>query len=296
MSYSFNLWEEDADSEVLENGRIASHYRRTFLYKNDMAFPNRPTEQQIVIDMGIVPGSPYPNDPNATCQRVAIGPVGVKTRQPFLAYFVKVNWSTLAPLPNQVNTNPTTMRTVWSLRPTIISRYIVKDRNSNMIVNAAGQPFDGGIPVDVRLGTAVARKNTDAASYDKSNVLANSGKLNSTTYLGAAPKTLQVDIEANEKYEGDYHYWEETYTFTYDPLGWQPKPMNAGFYQLVAGVPTRITDKDLDPAADANPVQEPEPLLTTGAIVPPTLAARPSQCNFIEVDYFPTMDFNNFNL
>ena len=297
MAFSVGFWSDGPHkSEVSDHGRIMSRYREQYLYKTDVAYPTRPTQAQIAADIGIFPGTPYINDPNATCQAVEIVAGPVKTKQPHLAYVVTVEWATYAPLPNQVSTDPTTMRTIWTLRPTILSRYIVKDRFGVMIQNAAGQPFDGGIPVDVRLGVAIARKNRDAAGYNYNNVLANSGKTNSATFLGAAPGTLQVDIESEEKYEGSYHYWTETYTFAYDVLGWNPKPMNAGFFQLASGLLTRITNKDLDPAANEDPVQEPEPLLASGVIVPPNLASRPSLCNFIEVDYFAQMNFASFGL
>lgn len=296
MSFSVGLkFDGPNKSYVEQNGRIVSEYTRTYQYKTDAS--SRPTDAQIITDLAIAPGSPHPDDANATCKSVEVGPGPEPTRPPYLCYFVKVDWSTTAPLPNNSSSDPTTMRTVWTIRPTIQTRYITRDRNGNMILNSAGQPFDGGIPVSVRLGTATAVRNISASGYNKNTVMANSGKLNSTTYLGAAAGTLQVDIEAQEKYEGGYHFWTETYTFSYDPLGWQPKPMNAGFFQLTGYGLQRITNGDLgddnDPTAF---VQEPEPLLPNGTIVPPDSASRPSLCNFVSVDYYSTMDFTTFSL
>ena len=298
MSFSVGLWSDGPNDSIVNfqsGGRITSNYTRAYLYKTDAA--SRPTDAAIVTDIGISPGSPHPDDANATCHKVEVGPGPEKTRPTHLAYLVKVEWSTLSPLPNTVSTDPTTMRTLWTLGATIQQRYVIKDRNGNMILNSAGQPFDGGIPVAVRLGKAVATKNRTASGYNKNTVMAYSGNLNSVTYLGAAPGTLQVDIEAQEKYEGGYHYWEEKYTFAYDPLGWQPKPMNAGFFQLTGYGLQRITNGDLgddnDPTAF---VQEPEPLLPDGTIVPVGASSRPSLCNFISVDYFSTSDFNSFSL
>lgn len=295
MAFSVRLLTENSESQIEENYRITSNYNRSFLYRTDSA--TRPTEVQIVTDIGIVPGSPYPNDANATCHAVSIGPGPAPTRPPHLAYIVKVKWSTRAPVPNNTTTDPTTKRTVWSLKPTIQTRYIVKDRNNVMILNSAGQPFDGGIPVAVRLATAVAKKNRTAVGYNQNTVLAHSGKLNSTTFLGAAPKTIQVDIEAEEIYEGGFHYWSEVYTFAYDPLGWQPKPMDAGFFQRSsAGSATlrRIKNSDLETGVNTDPVQEPEPLLENGLMVP--VASRPGSCRFIEVDAYELFDMNSFGL
>ncbi|MBS3928118.1 MAG: hypothetical protein KGZ65_06750 [Sphingomonadales bacterium] len=280
-------------SRIEQSGRIVSKYKRTYLYKTDAASP--PTDAQITTDVGIAPGSPHPDDANATCQSVEISHGVGPTKCPHFARHVVVEWATNAPVPNTVSTDPTTMRTRWSLAPTIQQRYIVRDRNGAMIVNAAGQPFDGGIPVAVRLGTAVARRNVTAAGYNQNTVLANSGKLNSTTFLGGAAGTIQVDISAEEKYDGGYHYWEEVYTFAYDPLGWQPKPMNAGFFQKGTYGLTRIINSDLDDTNDPlAPVQEPEPLLPDGTLVP--VDDRPGLCNFITVDAYGSMDFSTFGL
>lgn len=298
MSFSVGLYSDGPNvSEVnfQQGGRITSNYTRTYLYKTDVG--TRPTDAAIVTDIGIDPGSPHPGDSNATCHRVEIGPGPERTRPPHLAYLVKVDWSTLAPLPNTVSTDPTTMRTQWSIAPNIQQRAIIRDSSGSLILNAAKQPFDGGIPVAVRLGTAVAKRNVTASGYNQNTVMANSGKVNSATYLGAPAGTLQVDISATEKFEGGYHYWEETYTFSYDPLGWQPRPLNAGYHLLRDGKVERIRNKDVEPTTLIDPagyVQEPQPLLTSGAIVP--IADRPTLCNFVTVSYFGTMDFSTFGL
>lgn len=295
MAFTVNFLVDGPNRSMVEaDGRVVSEYKRTYLYRTNAATP--PTEAAIISDLGIVPGSPYVNDSNATCKGVEISHGVGPTKCPHFARHIAVEWSTTAPLPNNVSTDPTTMRTTWSLSATIQSRYIWRDRNGVLILNAAGQPFDGGIPMAVRLGTAVAKRNITAAGYNKNNVMANSGKLNSATYLGAAPGTLQVDIQAEEKYEGGYHFWAETYQFCYDPEGWQPKVMNAGFfYRDAYDVLTRITNGDLGDTADPTAaVQEPEPLTDTGGLLP--ISDRPDLCNFITVDAFDSMAFSSFGL
>lgn len=290
MSFSVQfITDGPSHSRIEPDGRVVSEYKRTYLYRTNAANP--PTEAQIIADFGIVPGSPYINDLKATCKGVEISHGVGPTKCPHFARYIAAEWSTTAPLPNNTSTDPTTMRTTWSLAATIQSRYIVRDRLGVMILNAARQPFDGGVPVAVRLGTAVAKRNITAAGYNKNNVMANSGKLNSVTYLGALPGTLQVDLQSEEKYEGGYHFWAETATFAYDPEGWQPKPMNAGFfYRDAYDVLTRITNRDLgDTAVPSAAVQEPEPLTATGGLVP--IHSRPDQCNFVTVDAYDSFDF-----
>jgi hypothetical protein len=126
-------------------------------------------------------------------------------------------------------------------------------------------------------------------------VLANSGKVNSVTYLGGEPGTVQVDISAAETYEGSFHFWKETFTFNYKPTGWQPRPLQAGFYHLVAGEPTRIKNSDVGDGGDDEHCPEPQPLDDDGLIVPK--AARPDGCKFkTDITYFKEMDFSTFSL
>lgn len=285
MTVWINPIAEESETDVQPDGRIVTSYSRTYQYRTDSM--TRPTAFDIYADIGITPGSPYPDDSSATANKASIGPGPEMTRPPFLCYHVKFGWATNAPLPAENSTDPTTRRVLWSIKPTIQSRYVTRDRNDLLIVNTAEQPFDGGIPVDVRLGTVVAKKVVDAVGFDKALVLRDSGKLNSVTYLGAEPGTLQVDIEADEAYEGSAHFWNLTYTFSWDPQGWQPQPLSAGFYQKVSGALVRIQQ-------DGEDVQEPEPLTETGLLVP--IGLRPAGCHFITVDYFDTMDFADFHL
>jgi hypothetical protein len=298
VSWAIGLLDFSADSEVQSDGRLVRRYMRQYLVRTDS--PTFVTEAAVADAVGIKRGSPIGEDTNAICNSVKIGPGPVPTRPPFLAFTATYTFATNAPMPPEVEADsddPVDMRTQWSVSPQIQTRYVIRDRNDELIVNAAGSPYDGGIPVDVRLGSVTARRRVDAAGYSMAGVLANSGKLNSAPYLGGEPGTVQVDISATEKYEGSYHFWEEVFTFSYDPQGWQPKPANAGFFHIVDGEPQRIFNSDLGELGDDEEdamVQEPEPLDENGAIVP--VASRPSGCTFIEVDYFDTMDFSSFDL
>lgn len=311
MAWSIGLIDASGTSEVQSDGRCVRKYMRKYLVLTDA--PVFVSEADVATAVGINRGSPLGVDTNAICHSVSIDMGPTMTLPPFQARHATYQFSTDAPLPAEDNDDPTTRRILWSIAPTIQSTYVIRDRNDKLIVNSAGQPFDGGIPVDIRMGTVTATRNVDAAGYDKSSVMANSGKLNSQTYLGGEPGTVQVDISAQEAYEGAFHLWKETYTFAYNPNGWQPKPVNAGFFQVDPdneGVVVRITNGDLsDPPSTggdaSDPVQEPEPLYDAdseaadpthiaGTVVP--YNDRPDGCTFVEVDYFDSMDFNEFGL
>lgn len=296
MTWWVGLTGFDWKSTVQNDGRCVSTYIEEYLVRTDAATLQGPAA--VITALGIARGSAYALDANAICNDVHVTPGPVMTRPPYLAYSVTAQWASNAVLPEDDDDDPTTTRTIWSIAPQIQSRYEIEDRAGDLIVTTAGNPFDGGIPIDVRLGTVTARRNKDATGYDKSAVLANSGKLNLTTYLGGAAGTVQVDISAEEHYEGAFHWWSETYTFAYDPKGWQPKPASADFFQRDAvGSDTlvRIINSDIgDTNAPNDPVQEPQPLDTDGILVP--IADRPANCAFVTVDKFETMDFSTFGL
>lgn len=303
MSVTIGLKSAKAKSTIGQDGRLSKSYTHAYLYKTTAG--TRPTFADIATDLGIAPGSPYADDINATAGDAEID--HLMTRPPHCAAEVTITWATNNPVPNADSTDPSTVRTLWDLQTIIQQRYITKDRNGKLIVNAAGQPFDGGVPADVRLGQATAKLKILTASFDKSVVMKHSGKINSATYLGAAAGTLQVDISASQAVEGSYDFFNVTYVFTYDPLGHQPKPANVGFFQTTstAGIVVPITVGDLsDPqTSDATKVQEPEPLydqaaedadgthvIKKGRVVP--YDKRPDGCSFVTVDYFPSLAFS----
>lgn len=281
-------------SVVQQNGRLVNKYQRTYWVGTDSA--TVPAESDVLAALGIDPGSPYENDLNATCRGIT-SLTQLPTRTPHIAFHATVEWSTDAPTPNEIDTDPSTMRVVWGTRPRIEPRHITEDRNGDPILNSAGSPYDGGIAVNARLGTAIAKRTIAYADYDSEAALADSGKLNSLTYLGAAPGTLQVDIETQERWQGAYHFVDEVYTFYYDPEGHQPRPLDAGFFQLDAdGNPVPITVGDLSdpPTTNSTKVPEPEPLKSDGTVVP--RSDRPAACHYLDVPYFSEKDFNDFGL
>lgn len=303
MTWFIGLVDFSGHSTVQSDGRCVSDYMRKYLVRTDAA--TFQTEAQVATAVGINRGSALAADPNAICYDAVIGPGPAMTRAPYLAYFATYLFSTAATLPDTVDDDPTTRRTLTSISPTIQSTYITDyidpaDGVRKVILDSAGQPFDGGIPVDIRMGTVTKTRNIDAAGYDQDAVLANCGKLNSVAYLGAEPGTLQVDISAVEKYEGAFHLWAETYTFNWKRSGWQPQPLQAGFYcrDVADGEPRRILNSDVgDTSAETmnNECPEPQPLDDDGLIVPK--ADRPLGCKFkTDVICFEEMDFNDFAL
>lgn len=182
--------------------------------------------------------------------------------------------------------DPTRSRIIRTWQTQEQTLYIVRDRNFNLIVNAANQPYDGGIPVSIELPTLTY----DFNQFNFSGVTATgiSNSLNSDTFSGAGPETLRLKITAKETYEGQYQYWVMRYEMAYFPLGWQPQPVNAGLYQLVSGQLTRCKDRDQQDATS------PMPLDANGLQIP--IANLPDAAFVNKIEYFNTTAFGSLGM
>jgi hypothetical protein len=157
-----------------------------------------------------------------------------------------------------------------------------------MILDAAGSPFDGGVPVTEWLGNISWKRDEVHTSTSMSQAVALSGKINSDVFMGCAIGTLILKVTGEEKWEGTYHFWTFTYEMTYDKAGHDPRPLNAGLWKKVSGNRVRITEYDGTDSA------QPQPLTTGGDVIP--VASRPGSCNFITVEHHNTLAFATLGL
>lgn len=283
MAFSFELKTDTAKFSVNSDGKFIKTYNRMYLCKNETEL----TIDQVCANVGILPGAPFVNWSPATCH--LIDPVRLPTVEPHCAWEVSYEWSTDAVVPqDSADTAPENRRVKRRTGTSTQQRFILRDRLNKMILDAAGSPYDGGVPVTVYLGTLVFERDETHNSSKMSQAALLSGKLNSTTFMGCAPETLLLEVTGEEKYEGAYHFWTFVYTMTYDKDGWQPQPANAGLYQLVSGQRTRIEEND------GTATVQPQPLTVSGTVIPE--ASRPAACNFIDVDFYPTFNFATLGL
>lgn len=297
MTWTIAPLDDEGESSVESDGRCVSTYSYTWLVGTDAG--TRPTKAAIVAALGVTRGSPCSEDANAICHKVKVNNWSSPTRPPFLLFKVKVDYATNATLPDTEDDDPTTRRTLWSGSTSQQQRYIIEDKDGTLITDTAGQPFDGGVGVNERIGVQRFTRNVDAAGYDRDAMMANNDKVNSVSFLGGDPGTVQLEFSSDECYEGGWHFYKESYSFFYNPLGWQPNPVNAGFYcrDEVDGPVRRILNADIgddDPRTMDEPCPEPQPLDEDGLIVP--VADRPADCIKVTVDHFDEMDFNTFGL
>lgn len=291
MAFTYGLLQDKLSSTLSKDGKPVKVYSRQYLLKSDSVSNQgvEAAEVGFILLSGIARGEPFVDNPGAFC--VSIQTTRRKSRPPKQAWDVDCEWTTDAP---QIDDeDPSKRRWKRKVGTSEQQRYVFRDKNKKLIVDSAGSPFDGGVPVNVRLFTGVWEHNVLAANYDINRPATLSGKLNSDTFLGCEPGTLLLDVTAEEQEEGKWRFWRETLTLTYDLLGWQPKPANAGLYHINRTKPNSPKRERIKDANNKDAV-EPEPLYADGTVVP--FHKRPGDCGFIDVPYYPTMAFSELNI
>lgn len=278
------LIKSDMTARVESDGRLVKEYNDTWKLISDTAS----TRDAAAAALGVLPGAPHSEWPAATCDR--INPVRLMTKAPYETYHVNLHYSTIAVVPEDTSsTAPELRRVKRRLGNQEQQHFIQKNSSGTAILDAAGSPFDGGVPVTDRFGQWVWERDELHSSLASVAALCSlTGSTNYDVFMGKPIGTLQIEIVAEEKYEGSYHFWTITYTVSYNPDGWNPGPLNAGLWQKVGGLRKRILEDD------GKPAQEPQPLTTAGAVVP--VASRPAGCNFITVTHFPTLVYSTLGL
>ncbi len=283
MIFEFGPVSETLAMSVSSEGKLVKKYNSRFLVGTDMDL----TRDQVGAMIGILPGAPHWEWPWATCRDIKID--RMMSRLPCSWWHADYEHSTDAPVPaDNSDTAPDLRRVLRTTGTSQQGRNTLFDRLDVLITDAAGSPFDGGVPVTAYLPTITWKRDEPHTSLSQAYTALYSGHLNSLTFMSCDPETLLLEVTSEEKWEGDYHFWTHTYTMTYDPLGWQPKPLNAGLYEKYASGRRRIKE------SDGTETQEPQPLTPGGKVIPE--AARPAACNFVDVDYYPTFAFGTLGL
>lgn len=294
MAFTFTLIEDVMSLTVDSSGKMIKTYDRKYLCKSD----TEKTLDQVAAAVGVLPGAPHPDFAIATAKR--IGTTRRPTLAPHCAWDHSIHYSTEGVVPEDDESfDPEDRRVKRRTGTTQQQRFIIKDRNDVLITDAAGSAIDGGVPVTDYLGTITWERDEDHTSSSMSQAAILSGKINSLTFMGCDPETLMLEVTGEEKYEGSHHFWTFTYTMVYDRKGWQPKPLNAGLYQLKDGRRERI--QEVDEAGKKQNTQEPQPLYSSSNVVPGPgrvipVASRPGSCNFLDIDHYIAFDFTTLGL
>ena len=289
MSFIAGILEQSHDASVTTDGIPVLTYAEQWRLKDNSGtwVGSHQARLNFTTATGIAPGAPYADYQFATCRRIRVK--RQRTRVPFQAWTIDVEWSTETQ--KMDDPNPANRRWIREVSDSDQQRFIIRDRNNKLIVDTAGTPFDGGVPINVKLTTYNWEHNVDWSNYNLNSIGEYSGKINSDTFLGKPPGTLMLAYRAKENWEGIYHFATEFYTIIYDPQGWKPKPANAGLYYIDDTVNPK---KRTRIKVDGKDAIEPEPLDKNGAMIDYT--RRPQDCIFVEVDYYNPIPFSSLNL
>lgn len=275
-----NRKKTSAKFAITNEGKIV----RTYTERREVAIDSDLNEFEVGLLLAYVPGQNHSFDLNAVLVDMSLE--RQETTTPWCLWDLVLNYSTEGPPLGENSTDPTMQRVLRTWQTSEQTLHIVKDRNGDAILNAAGMPFEGGIPVSVELPTLVYTRNESTFSGAIATAYANS--LNKYAFSGAEPGTLKLKISADEKHEGEYDYWVVRYEMAYFPLGWQPKPVNAGLYQLIDDELVVCRDRD------RNPVSSPVPLYEEGEQIP--IEDATDDLNYVDVYFFNEMDFEDLGL
>jgi hypothetical protein len=187
-------------------------------------------------------GQRHPADPTAVCRTVepkAISP-----------HYFRVTASYYTPsggTNEQGETvNPLDLPPEVSYGYESIMQMVDVDLDDKAIVNAAGEPFDPLPEVTVYLPVLrVTRNETAFPANIARDYGGGRGAVNSDSFRGWPKGTaLCRPITGADQRAGEIIYCRVAYEIVFDSNGWQPRPLNMGYRELVGGKLVVIKDKD----------------------------------------------------
>lgn len=232
-------------------------------------------------------GQPHFEDSSATCRKIT----PKRQADAKLAWLVTVDYSTETPDPEEEEENPLLRPVIRNKRSNQVDEPLIIDLDGEMILNTAGcQPTT---PVLVKRGYGIYQFTKNYSTFNDTFADALEDSINSQPFLGKDAGTIRCNsVEAGEKFEGDYHFWEVNLEFEYNPHGWQPTMLNDGLHEIAdigfGDELVRILD------AHGEPVSEPVPLDINGARIAAT--ALPGAAITREWKGYEEYDFNQLNL
>lgn len=269
-----------ADFGISSEGKVIRQYTENRLVRVDTEL----SEYEVGLLLGYLPGQIHTKDLDAVLKSMKLN--RRESRAPNCIWDLSLQFSTEGFASADDSADPTMQRVKRSWTTSEQTIHTFRDRNGDIIVNAADQPFDGGIPVVVEMPTLTYERNEFGFNGVLATAYANS--LNQFSYSGAAPETLKLKISATEQHDWKVPYWNVKYEMAYYEPGWQPKVVNAGLFQLVGGELVRCRDRD------RQDVTSPVPLDEDGLQIPQD--ELPDAVNYVDVDWHPVMNFADLGL
>lgn len=277
---------------VSSDGRQTRTYNLEYLAKSTSN--TELTVQDVLSGLGLTTGSTFADDGNATLADIEID--RLPTIVPYCRWSVSIVYATNAKVPENNSDDPTQFRVKRSKKYSELTKFIIKDRAGNLIINAAKEPYKDGVPVADYPNTFCYDWNraTPTRGYHET--------VNQSTFNGCQPGTLLCLITTEEVFEGSYNYWHENIEMRYNPDGWNPQPLNAGTKEMSY---TGTTANGLVECKDLHrqPCTEPQPLydgtvsgLTKQAGMMVPISDRPGGCVYLTVDHYQQTQFEKIGV
>lgn len=248
-------------------------YKRAFIVRVD-----HPATSKVAICRapGVVYGSPHPDQLGCRAMEFDCS----MSDDVGLWWTVSVTY--YAPPPEQVPTETGLPADAWTASGGTSTGPAFEDRDGESIVNTAGDPLEGleleNDDISWNLTRCYATMEWESVRFSRSNTV------NQYSWGGAGPSEWKVNFRnatkktitkteagsavasppdgsnaANVGDESSLTYWETTWEFRYRRGGWDLKPWNVGFNELVSGERRAIV------GADGKTVKQPVALDANGA-------------------------------
>lgn len=271
------LREDSAKGALATSGQVTFTHRREFRAE----CPSNLAPFEVGLDLGnnwgLYLGSFHPLDITSTLRSLDIN--REKTRNPW-TYLCVANYSN-EPFDQTDDPLAQPVEIRWATKQH--QRAVIKDRYGTACLNTAGDYFDPPIEIPTARAELTAVRNEP--NFSGPLALAFVFHVNQATYSGATPGTLLcTGIESERKIKNQTVYWATTYTFEYEPNGWQPEVLNQGIYQKNA-----TTGKRERIYTDGREVTDPVPLDSGGRAIAPS--SLPAAAVFRKFDVIPEADF-----
>lgn len=166
---------------------------------------------------------------------------GISTKGPEYWWDLTCTW-TPQPGGSELNLHPFDRRTILGGHMEHFERIVERDIDGNDCTNSARQYFDPPLQADDSRPVITMTRNEAAFPYTK--MITYQDAVNSDGWLGFDPGVVKIfDIKPTEKTEQvgaegaeqELIFYEVTYEFHVNWLGWQKEPLDQGRYELSTG-------------------------------------------------------------
>jgi hypothetical protein len=240
---------------------------------------------EILDSLGLQPGDPHEYDPLVGLKSVKV--VQLMHRHPYRYEIVKTFSNTIPDQQDMETDNPFDDEPEVSWEDGEAEITIDKDRDGKAILLPTGRPFDPGPKMLIPAGRLVITRNERVLDVDPG--LNYRKRVNANTWAGRAAETMMLkSITSNRKTRNRIVYFPTTYTFEWNPLGWNEELLALDLYEVVDGKLRQMRDDD------GNSISEPLPISESGQLIP--LEDLPNAAHWIKVQKYKTANFEDMRL